>query len=658
VHLPQGTTKAAGTLCGKHGIDCRWLAVHGQVSGFTVKDPSLQSIFSEFVTEVNFRLNFLIPLGWAFFLVPHLFADQPVKPTLAYEGRAKVAVGSKAQVLLQAVPCFGNTITFEIQDPPLHGTLSNLKNISDHSAVVTYCHDGSQAVDSDQFSFRAKAPGRAKSSIFRMYLEIVSSLPHLVVEPSTIDFGRVMISGRSRAKVTITNTGGRLATGRIILPKGFMAPDGDGFSLQESEGTTLNLEFHPMEEGDILAKAVCSPSYESEPLTLNGVGLPRIDVIKQNETSWLVKNSSEEPCRVSFTGGNGWEMPPEIQIPAHGEKNVLFQPSSPDAGQFAGRGDSIVRVSDGLSTKEIRLPVPPRFVPIVAEPLSPANLGTMITGTPSTVCFRIRNDSEGPKQVQWSASSTSGGGMTPSTMDLKCGEFRDVRFDWSPSLPGNALLKVLIQDAGERREILWTALITEPPVEPRTGPLPIPMAAVKNVQEQVDPVKQAALIVVQGAPPQTDAGSNLKPLPPVEAGESGIRTNFFGGTTPYIKWDLQDDRLSKVLLERKTILLPSIEEVKKAIHDTQQFPEIRYRYDPLVGFHHKKDGDNEEILLLPKLPPGSHMLALTLLDGDGQSRARSEFEIVVPCKPSFWNTWRIPMGVLGIIFLLSLLRFR
>lgn len=610
------------------------------------------------MTEGNFRLDSLIPLGCAFFLSSSLFAEQPIKPTLAIEGRAKVAVGTKAQVLLQAVPCYGNTITFEIQDPPRHGTLANLKNISDHSATVTYSHDGTEEENFDEFSFRAKAPGRAKSSSFRMCLEIVSSPPNLVMDPSTIDFGRVMISGSNRAKVTIANTGGRLASGHLILPKEFSAPDGDGYCLKQGESTTLTLEFHPMGEGDILAKAVCSPACESTPLVLKGVGLPRLDVIKQNETLWLLKNSSEEPCRVSFTGGDGWEMPAEMQIPAHGEKTVLFQPSPPDAAQSGRRGNLVVRVSDGLSLKEIRLPAPPCFVPVTVEPLSPTGIGTITQGSPVTVCFRIRNDSECPKQVRWSASSASGGGVTQAPLELKVGESKEVKYDWRPSRPGSALLKVQLEDAGELREILWNAWVTEPPVEPRTGPLPTPLAPVKNVLEQVDPVKQAALIVAQGAPLQKDAGSNLKPLPPVEAGESGIRTNFFGGTTPYIKWDLQDGRLSKVLLERRTILLPSIEEVKKAIHETQQFPEIRYRYDPLVGFHHKKEGDNEEILLLPKLPPGSHTLALTLLDGDGQSRARSEFEIGVPCKPSLWSTWRIPMGVLGIIFLLSLLRFR
>lgn len=609
------------------------------------------------MTEGNFRLDSLIPLGCAFLLSSSLFAEQPIKPTLAIEGRAKVAVGTKAQVLLQAVPCYGNTITFEIQDPPRHGTLANLKNISDHSATVTYSHDGTEEENFDEFSFRAKAPGRAKSSSFRMCLEIVSSPPHLVMDPSTIDFGRVMISGKSRAKLTITNTGGRLATGHIILPKGFMAPDGDGFTLQEGESTALTLEFHPMEEGDIFAKAVFRPSYDSASLILKGVGLPRFDVIKQNETSWLVKNSSEEPCRVSFTGGNGWKMPAEIQIPAHGEKSVLFQPTPPDAGQSAALRGSMVRISDGLSMKEIRLPAPPRFVPVAVEPLSPTGIGTITLGSPASVCFRVRNDSESPKQVRWSASSASGGGGTQAQLELKGGEAKEVKYEWRPSRPGSALLKVQLEDAGELREILWNASVAEPLLESRTWPLPTQLAPVKNLQEQVDPAKQAALIVAPGAFQQTAAGSNLKPLPPVEAGESGIRTNFFGGTTPYIKWDLQDGRLSNVLLERMTTLLPTIEEVKKAIQKTQEFPEIRYRYDPLVGFHHKKEGDHE-ILLLPKLPFGSHALTLTLLDGDGQPRARSDFEIGVPFKPSFWSTWRIPLGVLGILLLLSLLRYR
>ena len=608
------------------------------------------------MTVANFRLDLLILLGFAFFFVSSLSAEQWVKPTLAIEGRAKVAVGAKAQVLLQAVPCYGNTIAFEIQHPPRHGTLSNLENISDHSATVTYSHDGTEGENYDEFSFRAKAPGYAKSSSFRMFLEIVFSPPHLVMDPAVLDFGGVMISGKSRAKVTIANTGGRLASGHLILPKDFSAPDGDGYSLKEGESTSLTLEFHPMGEGDIYEKAVCNPACESTPLVLKGVGLPRLNVIKQNETSWLVKNSSEEPCRVSFNGGDGWEMPAEMQIPPHGEKCVLFQPSSLDAGQSAGRGDPMVTVSDGLSTKEIRLPAPPRFVPVVVEPLSPIGIGTITLGSPAEVCFRVRNDSECPKQVRWSASSASGGGGTQIPLELIVGESKEVKYNWRPTRPGSALLKVQLEDAGVIREILWNASVTEPLTITQAVPLSPPLIPVKNVQEQDDQVKPVARIAPL-TPKKSSAGTKLPPLPPVEAAESGIRTNFFGGTTPYIKWDLQDGKLSAILLEQRITLMPSIEEVTTAIQETQKFPETQYQYNPLNGFHHKKEGDHE-ILLLPMLPPGSHALTVTLLDGEGQSRARSDFEIAVPFKPSFWSTWRVPLGVLGILLLLFLLRFR
>jgi hypothetical protein len=596
----------------------------------------------------------VIPFGFACFTVSSLFGAQSVMPTLAIEGRAKVAVGNQAEVLLQAIPYYGNTIAFEIQDPPRHGSISSPKNISDHTATVTYSHDGSEVEYSDDFSFRAQAPGHAKSSCIRTFLEIISSPPHLVMDPPSIDFGKVIISEKSCAKVVLTNTGGRLARGRLLLGSGFIAPEGDGFSLKRGESMTMVLEFQPMEQGDISSKVTCNPFCESTALELKGVGLPRFDVFKKDETAWLVKNLSEKPCRVSFTGGHGWQLPPELLIAPYRESEVLFQPTPIESGHPSITRTAIVKVSDGSSVKEIGLPAPSLFVPIVAESLTPAGIGTISIGSPASVSFRLRNDSKSLKQLHWRAVSTSGGGGTNFSIDLKSGDSRDIRYDWSPTRPGRALLKVQIEDAGEQHEMIWNASVNEQMIKP-FPPTSAPVVLIKHVQEQ-EPDKQTSQITAP-AEKQRPPGTKLQALPPVEASESGIRTNFFGGTTPYIKWDLQDGKLSAILLEHRIALTPSIEEIKIAIQETKKFPETQYQYNPLNGFHHKKEG-NLEILLLPMLPPGTHTLTLTLLNGEGLSRARSDFEIRVPYQPSFWSTWRTPLGILGILFLLLLLRFR
>lgn len=596
----------------------------------------------------------MIPFGFACFTVSSLFGAQSVMPTLAIEGRAKVAVGKQAEVLLQAIPYYGNTIAFEIQDPPRHGSISSPRNISDHTATVTYSHDGSEVEYSDDFSFRAQAPGHAKSSCIRTFLEIISSPPHLVMDPPSIDFGRVIISEKSCAKVVLTNTGGRLARGRLPLGSGFIAPEGDGYSLKRGESTTMMLEFQPMVQGDILSKVTCNPSCESSALELKGVGLPRFDVFKRDDTSWLIKNLSKNPCRVSFMGGHGWQLPPELLIAPYRESEVLFQPAPIELGHPLITRTAIVKVSDGSSVKEIGLPAPPLFVPIVAESLTPAGIGSISIGSPASVSFRLRNDSKSLKQLHWRAVSTSGGGGTNFPVELRGGESKDIRFDWIPTRSGSGLLKVQIEDAGEQHEIIWNASVKEQITKPLASPSP-PVVLMKYVQEQ-GPDKKATQTTTLAAK-QVPLGTKLQALPPVEASESGIQTNFFGGTTPYIKWDLQDGKLSAILLEQRIALTPSIEEVKIAIQETKKFPETQYQYNPLNGFHHKKEG-NLEILLLPMLPPGTHTLTLTLLDGEGLSRARSDFEIRVPYQPSFWSTWRTPLGILGILFLLLLLRFR
>lgn len=57
-----------------------------------------------------------------------------------------------------------------------------------------------------------------------------------------------MIGTVTRANLVLSNSGGRLALGRLNLPSCVTAPDGDGFRLTEGESITIPIEFSPGEE--------------------------------------------------------------------------------------------------------------------------------------------------------------------------------------------------------------------------------------------------------------------------------------------------------------------------------------------------------------------------------------------------------------------------
>ena len=253
--------------------------------------------------------------------------EPPVKPTFAKDAAAKVARGNEVKITLQAVPSFGHVISFKIQTPPLHGTLSEPQFAGDHSAFVFYRHDGSKSPLTDEFFFRAQANGQSVSVASHCTITIVSPPALLSLDPPLIDFGECMLAEKQHRKVTITNLGGSRATGKLLLPDGFSAPQGERYNLGEGESKTMVLEFDPMEEKKYAGEAGTQPLCEKAPLQLCGVGKVRFELTQQSPSEWEVKNLTEQPLRVSFKGGAGWSLPSETSIPPHELSHFAFQQS-------------------------------------------------------------------------------------------------------------------------------------------------------------------------------------------------------------------------------------------------------------------------------------------------------------------------------------------
>jgi hypothetical protein len=573
---------------------------------------------------------------------------------MVMEGHAKVAVGGEVRLELNAVPNFGNTIDFKITKPPSHGMLSELKNSSDHSAVLTYRHDGSRGEMEDAFCFRAKAPGCAKSSSCQVSLEVISPPPLLVYEPERLDFPRVFLSDKASGKVTIRNVGGGTASGHLILPKGFSATEGDGYLIREGESVTIPIEFCPMEEGPFKGRVGCSPNHEKDPLILNGTGVPRFELIQQNETQFLIRNKSGNSFHLSCAGGEGWLMPPETVIEPHGETKLVFSPSPTSAGEVLSPISRHVAVGDGLTSAALDLPPLPRFIPIAVDAVSSAFLGVLTNAQPIKIGFRVSNNSLFPKTIQWSVKcSPEGCSNNPtSALELSAGESKQIQFDWTPIQPGSAELRVHVDEGSDesRQEILWTATVTDPVIVPIEAPHPkMQLTDVKRVQEEIPSSKP--LIVESRAEIE-------KKHPPVEAAECGIRTNWFGMTTPYLKWDRQDEKMANINLEHKRKVSLSPMDLKKRFLREGVHMESQYTYTPVVGFHHQR-GHDCELVLLPELSPGYHTLTLTILNDDGQPTARSDFPFCIPTNPSFLIYWKTPLCFIAMVGLLFLyFRFR
>ena len=554
-------------------------------------------------------------------------SEKGVDPTIACDLRSDVKRGGSVDLVLEAIPNFGNVITFEIQSRPLHGTLSNPAQLTDHSAKVTYRHDGSKDPKDDSFTFRAATAGRAKSSPATVNLAILPPPARLECDPSSLDFGEVFLSEKKQMMVKVTNKGGATARGRMILPVGFTAPAADGVTLGENESVDVMLEFSPMEEKQFSEPVSFASSQQKSLLLLKGGGRSRFHAEKTSSASCELINLSTSPIVISFTGGDGWEMPQGVQLPAGSRKAITFQPLPGMGSGVALAKSSNLHLSDGLSSVEMELPSADSIAPVTVERVSSESLGNIPSGSIQRIAFRLSNRSDGSKKLRWSLSSSSGGGSTmPTAAELAPDESREFLFDWRPARLGKARLILSVAEGSRIQDVAWNALIVAPFTPKPDFAMQVKEPAESSEEHPTMEHPEAATI------------------PPVAGAAWEIKTPWFGASRILMSWPLVGKESGSMELEENHVVMLSNAPVPPVT--------TALRIEP-VQFHDLKKSiqGRREVVLLPPLLEGWHLILLSKLSPTGQTEEFSQFQIEVPHTASLWVRMRWPMGILLLVSL-------
>jgi hypothetical protein len=573
-----------------------------------------------------------------------------IKPTIVYDASAEVMRGGDGEITLKAVPNYGNPISFEVIKPPAHGTLSIPKNITDHSAVVSYRHDGSKGSLLDEFSFRGRTLGRAVSAVSKAEIRIIPPSPLITFSPALLDFGDVILSESRTTNVTIANLGGTKATGRMVLPKGFKAPDGDRFSLDGDESVVLEVSFSPMEAGVSSGEANTIPPYKYTTLSLKGVGRPRFEIIKKGPAEYEVINRSSNTIRINFSGGSGWQLPAEKPVPPNGRETISFQQMELDEPEGVQHPDqtnpSIVHISDGLTVIDMDLPAPKRFIPLMVQRGLPEPLVATPFGASIPVSFRLQNRSEFPKKIRWAAVSQSGGGTSGSrSVELGPGEVKEVRYDWVPTLSGEAALKLLVDEGAKKpHELIWKTRVlaassSMPIVD--SNPSPTSSASAEGTNESPPPL------------PSQQAETHI--IPRLDDLVWRCMNRWFGSPVVLLEWNARTNSTSTTTLE-ELVMVRSEDHACQAGGDSLVPSAFNMTAIPLNGFKHCLKGGRKTIEI-SHLSPGWHLLRLTqFAEGNSVPIACSQIQVRLPEKSSWWQAWKVPLGILAIALLLLFLR--
>ncbi len=585
------------------------------------------------------QLAFLPLVTLFLFSVAVFAAEKEVMPTFAKEGNAQVARGGEVQIVMEAIPDYGNSIAFEIQSAPAHGRLSGILSNSDHTAVVTYQHDGSKIVLHDEFLFRAQSPGRAKSPPTRVSITVIPPPAHLEIVPREINFGTLFPGEKARTNVIIQNIGGMMASGRIMLPVGYSAPEGSEYSLNEGDQMKMTLEFSPLEVKNYAAQADSQPFYEGASLQLKGEGKARFSVLKTDPLTCSLTNHSDQLIQLSFSGDSAWLIPPAMELPPHTSREVSFQQAEHEEATPATHYSSKIQISDGVFTQEFELPPVQGFIPLTVTAKPPTSFGMIPFGDILPLDFSIQNRSEISKSVRWIATSSSGGGMSSeSSLLINGGQSKDLHYDWKPTLPGEATLKIIVKEGTKTtHELLWQASV---------------QAIRSTSTPESSPTPEATL---------TDAAANQSPVPSALqavaiASLDGLswkeKTSWNGKKILEIRWQGKEERDSPIKIEKRVMHPRKI--ASKALEGTPGIP-FEIESIPLSSSSSRQEG-SEEIREIGNLPPGFYLIVLSKTSKEGALLAQSQIQVLIHPPVSWWSRLKIPAGLLFLCLLIALLR--
>ena len=575
---------------------------------------------------------------------------KPIRPTFVRDAMVEVPRAGSVEITLEAIPSYGNQEAFEIQSLPEHGTISGIKNLTDHTASVIYRHDGSRIPLQDGFLFRAKAPGQTTSTPGKVSIRMIPTPARLIFEPGVLDFGAVMLSDKKRTNLTLKNIGGSRAIGRVVFPDGFVLTEGAEYNLDEGECVSMTVVFSPAEMRDYVANASLIPNGIGEPLRLRGCGQPRYQVNDHGGGNWMIRNLSTNSILISFSPiGNigAWMLPPDTMIPPQSEKPFILQQTESGENTNKVSLPSGVRITDGLTESRLNLPAPRRFIPLTVQRVAPLFTVKLPLGGAEELSFTLLNRSDAPKRAFWKITSPLGGGMShPSAVELRSGELKEIHYTWTPAIPGEAAANLIVEEGVKmRHELNWKAEVTNGPVASPTLQFPSDQ---ETARTGTDGHEGTASLPTSHLPEA--------PLPAVEGAAVEVTVPLFGKPKVSLRWSSKPGRPSASVMHIEESVLAPVEGASRGADSSPEAPfrGMAVRLVNVTSTPLKPERESEGVCI-SNLPSGYHLIVLSRRTLEGKPVAQSLVQVFLPARHTWWSVVKVPCGIIAIIFLILFL---
>ncbi len=324
---------------------------------------------------------------------------QPVQLTV------KVQRGGKTEIPLRIHGLANEPVKFLIRTPPTHGKVAEPRVTGRESAVAIYEPPADLSITADRFFYASQSTAGVSAAV-EIAITILDQPPELTI-PDTLEFPTLRTGATSSKLLEITNTGGGMASGEIIVEAPWRIEGKPGYRLGAGDIAIFKLFFAPTTGGNF-EKVARFTSEPTRSTTLRGTAEtsvavhPALLVLQPGAGdpvrtgTFEITNQTDEPRTLQLQADPRLQVPPQVSLPPRGRLAVPVQTA---AGDILPLEAEILLTAPDL---ELRVPVraaAPGAV-IRAAPRTVA-FGRLPIGPPAQAEFELENIGGAAGEVTW-----------------------------------------------------------------------------------------------------------------------------------------------------------------------------------------------------------------------------------------------------------------
>lgn len=450
----------------------------------------------------------------------------------------KVKREGKTEIPLKIHGRANELLKFLIRTAPAHGKLSEPRKTEREAAVVVYEPPADLAITTDKFLFSVQSSAGVSAPV-EVSITIIDQAPSLEI-PDSIDFGTVRAGTPATKFLEITNRGGGLASGEVIVEAPWKIDGPAGYKLKAGELAIYKLIFAPTTGGTFEKVA----SFTSEPTrstTLRGVAESAVaaspnPVVLRHDASDPIRSGTleltsqtDEPRTLALKTDARLQVPAQVTLPARGKIEVPIQSAPGDVQPL----ESEVRIEG----QDLALSVAVKAAavgPIVRANPRTIAFGNVAAGKVATAPFELENVGGSTAEVTWSIAEPFRTAQT-STL-LVAGEKRTFSLELESKTGGRFRAWLQCKVGAQTFDVPVEAQVAAPGA-------PAPGRAASGTTAAAPGATDPAASPDPTTSPETPQPQNVTPAVPPDWLEDGVRPagvtiTEIGSASALLKWPL------------------------------------------------------------------------------------------------------------------------